>query len=256
MDLNSTKKMLRWVPNLFTIGNLLLGFYSIILSLRSDANQAMLKISAILIFLSVIFDGLDGFMARILDAKSELGGQLDSLADLVTFGIAPSTLFFMMFLNDLNVKLFSFQIPLGMILASFFPASVAYRLARFNVSHSEDSFDGLPSPIGGLVIALLPMIIYEIPLVIPNIIYIILYIFISYLMVSTIKYSKIQVSLFRRFSLLRGLILIFSFLALIIFLYIRFGLEISAFAILVVIFLYIISGIITLLIHLIQIFKL
>lgn len=256
MDSRSIKLMLRWVPNLFTMGNLLLGFYSIILSLRSDSNQAILKISAILIFLSVLFDGLDGFMARILNAKSELGGQLDSLADLVTFGIAPSALFYMMFLNDLNIKLFSFQIPMGMILASFFPASVAFRLARFNVSHSEDSFDGLPSPIGGLVIALLPMIIYEIPLVIPNIFYVLLYIFISYLMVSTIKYSKVQVSLFRKFSLLRGIILIFSFLALIIFLYLKFGLEIAAFVILIIIFLYIISGIITLMIHLIQIFKL
>ncbi|MFN3603255.1 MAG: CDP-diacylglycerol--serine O-phosphatidyltransferase [Leptonema sp. (in: bacteria)] len=255
MNFKFIKTKLRWVPNLFTLGNLLLGFYSMILSLRSEFNPDILKISGILIILSVSLDGLDGFMARILDAKSELGAQLDSLADLITFGIAPATLFFMMFLADFKISFFNLSIPIGMILASFFPVSVAYRLARFNVSHSEDSFDGLPSPIGGLVIALLPLIIYELSFEVHTFVFIILYLLISYLMVSTIRYSKIQVSLFRRFSVFRGMIFIIFFFVLIIFLYIKFGLNIAAIALLFLIFLYIISGIISLLIYLIQIYK-
>lgn len=254
--MSSFKKKLKWVPNLFTLGNLLLGFFSIILALRSEFNEYYLKISGILIFLAVLLDGFDGFFARLLDAKSELGAQLDSLADLTTFGIAPGSLFYMMFLHNLNYSFFNFTIPIGMILAGIYPVSVAFRLARFNVSHSEDSFDGLPSPIGGLVVALFPLIIYEVPFKIPNIFFILIYIINAYLMVSTIKYSKIQVSLFRRFSMVRIVFLLFFILSLILFLYFKFGLEIAAFAILIFIFLYITSGVITLIIHLIQIYKL
>lgn len=254
--MSSFKRKLRWVPNLFTMGNLLLGFFSTILALRSEFNEQYLKISGIFIFLAVLLDGFDGFFARLLNAKSELGAQLDSLADLTTFGIAPGSLFYMMFLHDLNYSFLNFTLPIGMILAGIYPVSVAFRLARFNVSHSEDSFDGLPSPIGGLVVALFPLIIYEIPFKITDTIFILIYIVTAYLMVSTIKYSKIQVSLFRRFTKIRIMFLLGFFIFLILFLYFKFGLEIAAFAILIFIFLYIISGIITLIIHLIQIYRL
>lgn len=250
------KNGIKWIPNLFTLGNLLLGFYATIISIQSQNNPEMLKLSGILIMIAAFLDGLDGFFARIFKATSEIGAQLDSLADLTAFGIAPGALFYMMYLNDTNIYLGNLILPFGMILSGIYPASVAYRLARFNVSHSSDSFDGLPSPIGGMIIALIPLIIYEIQIQIPKQIFIFIFILSSYLMISTIRYSKIQVSLFRKFSKLRAILLISFIWILLISLYIKFGIEIAASGLFILILLYIFSGIIAFIIHLIQEYKL
>ncbi len=252
----SIKNSLKWIPNLFTLGNLLLGFYATLISLKYNNNPDIYKLAGLLIILAALLDGLDGFFARLLKATSEIGAQLDSLADLTTFGIAPGALFFMIFLNDLQWQWGTLVIPVGIILAGLYPAAVAYRLARFNVSHSEDSFDGLPSPIGGLIIALMPLIIYEIKMQLPPLFFILIYILSAYLMVSTIKYSKVQVSLFRKFSKIRASFLIIFVLLILIFLYVKFGLKASASALFILILFYIISGIIAFIIHLIQIYKL
>jgi CDP-diacylglycerol--serine O-phosphatidyltransferase len=254
--LNSFKNSLKWIPNLFTLGNLWLGFYATLIVLQSNHNSNYIKIASLLIILAALLDGLDGFIARLLNATSEIGAQLDSLADLTTFGIAPGALFFMIFLQDLFWEWENLKIPIGMILAGLYPAAVAFRLARFNVSHSDDSFDGLPSPIGGLIVALIPLIIYEIQIKIPNIIFIMIYLFSAYLMVSTIKYSKIQVSLFRKFSKVRAILLILFILILLLGIYLKFGLDSVATTVFILILLYIISGIIAFIIHLIQIYRL
>lgn len=254
--INALKNSIKWIPNLFTLGNLLLGFYATIISIQSQHNPEILKLSGILIMIAAFLDGLDGFIARILNATSEIGAQLDSLADLTTFGIAPGALFYMMFLHNINISLENFLFPLGMFISGLYPVTVAYRLARFNVSHSSDSFDGLPSPIGGLIIALIPLIIYEIQITIPNQIFIFIFILSSYLMISTIRYSKIQVSIFRRFSKIRVLLLISFIWILLISLYIKFGIEIAASALFILILLYIFSGIIAFIIHIIQEYKL
>ncbi|GIX43325.1 MAG: CDP-diacylglycerol--serine O-phosphatidyltransferase [Leptospiraceae bacterium] len=254
--IDALKNSLKWIPNLFTLGNLWLGFYATLIALQSHSNSEYIKISSILIILAALLDGLDGFIARLLNATSEIGAQLDSLADLTTFGIAPGALFYMIFLQDLYWEWLNIRIPLGMILAGLYPAAVAFRLARFNVSHSDDSFDGLPSPIGGLIVALMPLILYEVQIKVPDFIFIIIYIFSAYLMVSTIKYSKVQVSLFRKFSTIRVIILLSFIFLVLIGIYIKFGLDATATAIFILLLLYIISGIIAFVIHLIQIYRL
>ncbi len=254
--INTLKNSIKWIPNLFTLGNLLLGFYATIISIQSQNNPEMFKLAGILIMIAAFLDGIDGFIARILNATSEIGAQLDSLADLTTFGIAPGALFYMMFLHDLNISIGNFLFPLGLIFSGLYPVTVAYRLARFNVSHSNDSFDGLPSPIGGMIVALIPLIIYEIQVLIPEEFFIFIFITSSYLMISTIRYSKIQVSLFRKFSKVRAILLILFIWGLLISLYIKFGIEIAATALFILILLYIFSGIIAFIIHIIQEYKL
>lgn len=249
MGLN-IKRRLAWIPNLFTLGNLWLGFFACIIALRGTGDN--LVIAGSLIFLAVLLDGLDGATARLLDAASELGAQLDSLADLTTFGIAPGILMYALVLSDYNTPLVSgAQIPTGMLLAGLFPAAVAFRLARFNVSHTPGSFQGLPSPVGGIIVALMPLAFRDV-LAVPAVPLILLYILTAYLMVSTIRYSKVQVALFRRFSVVRGGLLIFFSIALLVFVWFQFGAQFAAVGLLSMVLLYVVSGLISFLIHLVQ----
>ena len=118
---------LGWVPNLFTLGNLWLGFFSIIISLQNIGNPDLLRVAGGFIILAVLCDGLDGFAARLLNASSEVGAQLDSLADLTTFGIAPAALMYSLSLNDFMVPLTDrISLPAGMILAAIYPAAAAF----------------------------------------------------------------------------------------------------------------------------------
>jgi CDP-diacylglycerol--serine O-phosphatidyltransferase len=246
------KKRLSWVPNLFTLGNLWLGFFSCIFSLQVPGDERYLTIAGTMIILAALLDGLDGFMARLLNAQSAIGAQLDSLADLTTFGIAPGILFYSLLLNDFRVAVTdSVTLPLGMFLAGLYPAAVAFRLARFNVSHEPGVFEGVPSPVGGMIVALMPLAFQD-AIFMPGSILIVIFVITAYLMVSTIRYSKVQVALFRRFSLLRGSLLIAFALSLVIFLLVRFGIQYAAAFLFALILLYIVSGIISFLIHLIQ----
>lgn len=246
------KKRLAWVPNLFTLGNLWLGFFSCIISLQVPGDQRYLAISGTMIMLAALLDGLDGFMARLLDAQSEVGAQLDSLADLTTFGIAPGILVYSLLLADFNVALNdSITLPLGMLIAGLYPAAVAFRLARFNVSHEPGVFQGVPSPVGGMIVALIPLAFQD-AIVLPDAVLLVIYIVTAYLMVSTIRYSKVQVALFRKFSLFRGSLLLAFAIGLVAFLLFRFGTQYAAAAVFAMIIMYIVSGLISFLIHLIQ----
>ena len=251
------RKKLQWVPNLFTLGNLSLGFFAIILSansmgLNQSQNHAALSLSGGLILLAMLLDGLDGYAARLLKAQSDLGAQLDSLADLTTFGIAPGVVMYVLVLNDLNFRIEGFpSIPLGMFVAVIWPATAAYRLARFNVAHSEDSFTGLPSPIAGLIVGLMPVIQKETP-GLPDSLLVVIYVIVAFLMVSTLKFSKPQVTLIRKFSSVRmGIVFIFVMSGLVL-IGIRFGMGYSAVALLIILSVYIASGIVSFIIHAIQ----
>jgi CDP-diacylglycerol---serine O-phosphatidyltransferase len=134
------------LPNLLTTGSLFSGFYSIISSLNQDFISA-----AIAIFIALILDGMDGRVARLLNAQSAFGAQFDSLSDLLSFGIAPPLLaynFNVLYLNPLGFS------KLGWISAFIFLAAVALRLARFNVDTREAKryFYGLPCPAGAALI--------------------------------------------------------------------------------------------------------
>ncbi len=250
--LSSLKKKLVWVPNLFTLGNLTLGFISVITSMKGEQDPSLIPLAGLLIVLAVFFDGLDGFAARLLDAQSELGAQLDSLADLTTFGIAPGVLMYVIYLDELTIDMFwKSGIPAGMFLAAIFPAFAAFRLARFNVDHSPEGFTGLPSPIAGIIIAMMAILSHE-GLHIPFIPATGIYILIGILMVSTVGYAKPQVTIFRNHSPARIVMAVGVLIGVLIFMFVRYDLRVTLAVLFGLIMIYVLSGIVSLIIHLIQ----
>jgi len=139
------------VPSLLTSAALFSGFYSIIYTVNSVLyHRDEYRNAVIAIILATFFDSLDGRMARLMKAESEFGSHFDSIADMVSFGVAPSVLLYASALSKLG--------RLGWLAAFLFLACAAIRLARFNViSHSAPSrkyFKGLSSPVaaGGAVL--------------------------------------------------------------------------------------------------------
>ncbi len=125
------------IPNLFTLGNLSCGVLAI-LSIFNDQQET----AVYLVILAAILDFFDGFLARLLKVSGELGKQLDSLADLVTFGVAPS------FMLYANAEMINGYARYSFILLAVFSA---YRLAKFNIdTRQTTSFIGVPTPITGL----------------------------------------------------------------------------------------------------------
>jgi CDP-diacylglycerol--serine O-phosphatidyltransferase len=246
------KRRLGWIPNLFTLGNLTLGFFAILLASRAHTNDGLLVVAAVLILLAMLCDGLDGFAARLLHARSELGAQLDSLADLTAFGIAPAVLFYNFVLHDYNYEVSSTLIvPTGMLLSAIYPACAAYRLARFNVVHDDQGFVGLPSPVAGVAVALMPLAFGQL-IHIPGPILTVIFVLAAFLMVSTIRYAKPQAVVLRRFSPLRLGILLVSLLVGLVFVGWRYGLDYSAAGIFSIITIYTATGLVSLIIHAIQ----
>ena len=151
-------RWLKAVPNSLTLCNSLCGFAAIINTLRAcDPAQpfsgvscpSILATSAILILFAMVFDALDGFAARILNAASMHGIQMDSLADMVTFGVAPATLVVIMTRSLPGYDGRFFYIVWA--LAAVYLGGAALRLATYNVhamveKKSSDKFSGLPSP--------------------------------------------------------------------------------------------------------------
>ena len=194
-----------WIPNSLTMGNLLFGFIAIV-----NASQEQYVIAGICILFAALLDGFDGQIARMLHVTSNIGEQLDSLADCVAFGIAPGYLAYSAYLFNVSFSLNGTKhVPLGMFIAAAFPLCAAYRLARFNVSHDSGSFSGLPSPIAGIVMALVP-IAFSNPEDIRShlLIFVPAFITVALLMVSTIKFSKPQANAFKKIHGLKLILLI------------------------------------------------
>jgi len=242
----------RWIPNTLTFGNLLSGFLSVtVASSVVDINSAsavnLFLVSGFLILLATVFDGLDGAVARALGVQSSLGEQLDSLADLTTFGVAPAFLLYKISLFQIVIP-FSFfdnpkNFPLGMLVASIYPMATAFRLARFNIGHSANSFTGLPSPIAGLFVAFFPFFANQYPVSLWYTVPIMLAL--SFLMVSNLRYSKVTVTI--RSHLTRLRIILFVGILILSFLLLKWYFIIVAFLIL-----YIFSGILGILFHILQ----
>lgn len=130
------------VPNFFTVLNIFFGFLCIVASVNHQFEVAVWYI-----LLSAICDSLDGFMARLTRSASAFGVELDSLADVISFGAAPSAFVYMLFLQDFG--------PAGILIASSQLIFGALRLARFNVQlvgFSKEYFTGLPIPLSALTI--------------------------------------------------------------------------------------------------------
>jgi len=172
------------IPNVFTFINLSCGVISILSAM--DEKYAM---AGVFILLAGLVDRYDGRIARFLDVSSDLGKELDSLADLVSFGVAPSILVYLLF----KLESFGPKGLLGFVVLLLFPICGAYRLARFNAAEFDGSFTGVPITIVGCFMALFSIIVIQLNLNMTMLIYIsvLLMIIGSYLMVSTIRLKKV-----------------------------------------------------------------
>ncbi|NWF87944.1 MAG: CDP-diacylglycerol--serine O-phosphatidyltransferase [Ignavibacteriaceae bacterium] len=172
------------IPNLFTAMNMFCGFLSII-----NTSQQKYFYAAWLIIIAAIFDALDGFMARLTKSSSELGVELDSLSDVVSFGTAPAFLIY-------SIYLFQYEV-LGILISSLLLIAGGFRLARFNVQlvgFDKKFFKGLPIPTAAIVLISFILTFYNTTtgfsefhskFIIPIVI------ILSLLMVSKVKYDTI-----------------------------------------------------------------
>jgi CDP-diacylglycerol--serine O-phosphatidyltransferase len=137
------RKGIYLLPNLFTTVGLFFGFYAIVSALKGHFDNA-----AMAIFIAMIFDGLDGRVARMTNTSSAFGAEFDSLSDMVAFGVAPALVAYSWGLHPLG--------KVGWLIAFLYTAGTALRLARFNTKIGKVSkryFQGLPSPVAAAVIA-------------------------------------------------------------------------------------------------------
>ena len=171
------------LPSLFTVANLFCGFYAILLTINQMYNQA-----AIAIGIAILLDSMDGFIARLTNSTSEFGLQLDSLSDVISFGVAPSILVLKWgLLPNVDTRLAG---------AAAFTLTLcgAMRLARFNVqSGNRKHFVGLPIPAAGGTIAAIVYFLKD-PVssqVFANIMVAVTFI-LAFLMVSTLRYNSLK----------------------------------------------------------------
>lgn len=193
------------IPNLFTSLNMFSGFLSMIYSSQGNFTYA-----GWLIIVAAIFDTLDGLMARLTKSSSELGVELDSLSDIVSFGAAPSFLLF-------KTYFYAFD-TIGIIISSLPLISGGFRLARFNVQlvgFDKKYFTGLPIPSAAILFSTMVLSFYENGfdeifnyIIVPSVF------IVSFLMVSNIRYET-----FPKFTVdnlkTKPLIFLFIFLALV-----------------------------------------
>jgi CDP-diacylglycerol--serine O-phosphatidyltransferase len=236
------------IPNIMTLGNLLCGCLGIVFVFEGNLLYA-----AHLIFLAGILDFLDGFVARLLNQHSEIGKQLDSLADMVTFGVLPAFITAKLIQQSLNQDsiltdlvpsnlLSQIHLPLIAYIAFILALFSCLRLAKFNIdTRQSDSFIGVPTPANAFVVAAFPLIIKFNPeytfLVLNSTILIAYTLIMSYLMISEIPLFALK---FKNFSWANNKIkYLFLILSVILLVTIQFV------AIPLIIFLYIIMSIIS-----------
>jgi CDP-diacylglycerol--serine O-phosphatidyltransferase len=164
---------MRYIPNVITLLNLLCGCLAIAFLLTEGLVllatpegtlyfdlPASIGIASVLIGVAAVLDFLDGFVARLLKVESPMGVQLDSLADVVTFGVAPGMILFSFLRLSWSAEHTAMDSSIIYLLPAFLvPAAAAWRLARFNTSpvHS-DYFEGVPTPAIGLTVASFPLV--------------------------------------------------------------------------------------------------
>lgn len=164
---------MKQIPNLFTLLNLFFGCCAIVFAMQnsithffSDQGEyfvsfpEQIAIASLFIGLSAVVDFLDGFVARLFKASSEMGKQLDSLADAVSFGAAPGIILYQFLRMSYAQQPDGLDVNIGWLLPAFIvPCAAAWRLAKFNIDDSQQyGFKGMPTPAVGLLIASLPLI--------------------------------------------------------------------------------------------------
>lgn len=166
---------MKQIPNIFTLLNLFAGCLAIVFALQTNSvniyiNDSLsssfnipekLSLAGICIFIAGIIDFLDGFLARILKASSEMGKQLDSLSDVVSFGVAPGVIIYQLLRFSYAREPNGLDVNITWLLPAFIiSCAAAYRLARFNLDQTQQfHFKGLPVPAVGILIASFPLIL-------------------------------------------------------------------------------------------------
>ncbi len=163
---------MKQIPNLFTLLNLFFGCIAIVYALPGSTAYTTyegewfayfvenLKLASLFICIAAVIDFLDGFVARALKASSEMGKQLDSLADIVSFGVAPAIILYQFLRIAHQQQLVGLDTSIiGLLPAFIYACAGGYRLARFNIDTEQSyGFKGVPIPAAGLLVASLPMI--------------------------------------------------------------------------------------------------
>jgi len=172
------------LPNLMTTAALFAGFYAVIAGIQGQFEQG-----AIAILIAMVFDGLDGRIARMTNSCSAFGAEYDSLADMISFGLAPAILIFQWALMDFG--------KLGWLVAFIYTVAAALRLARFNTQvgvADKRYFQGLPSPAAAALLAGLIWVVEssEIDLAITPVVALVLTVFAGLMMVSNTRFSSFK----------------------------------------------------------------
>lgn len=167
---------MKQIPNIFTLLNLFFGCMAIVFALQTNTviiyindqfNSSFnipekLSWAAICILIAAVIDFLDGFVARLLKATSDMGKQLDSLCDVVSFGVAPSVVLYQLLKFSFAREENGLEVSIAWLVPSFILAcAAAYRLAKFNLDTDQQfSFKGVPVPAVGILIASFPLILH------------------------------------------------------------------------------------------------
>lgn len=164
---------MKQIPNIFTLLNLFFGCIAIVFALQNSieitADGQFVRLTeelyyaSLFIGIAAVIDFLDGFVARALNASSEMGKQLDSLADVVSFGAAPSIILYQFLRMSFIRENEGVETSMLWLMPAFvFACAGAYRLARFNLGTEQSfGFKGVPIPAAGLVVASLPLIYWN-----------------------------------------------------------------------------------------------
>lgn len=167
---------MKQIPNIFTLLNLVFGCLAIIVTLQNGVGirytpegaqlfdiSEKIYLAAVFIGIAAVIDFLDGLVARLFKATSEIGKQLDSLADVVSFGVAPSLILYQFLRMSYAREEGGIEVSIFLLLPALLVACAgAYRLARFNIDNSQSyGFKGVPIPAAGLLIASLPLIYWN-----------------------------------------------------------------------------------------------
>lgn len=170
-----TKKQVKaQSANIITLFNLCLGIFAILLILNDHSHMSLL-----MIFLACLFDRFDGSIARKLNVVSDFGKELDSLCDLVSFGIAPALLLYQSVLHHYSA--------IGIFATVLYILCGAVRLARYNVTEFDGIFQGLPITVAGCLMTLSFLLIHHIP----GVIFLLFTLVMAFMMVSTFKLKKL-----------------------------------------------------------------
>ncbi|MCL6599309.1 CDP-diacylglycerol--serine O-phosphatidyltransferase [Alicyclobacillus macrosporangiidus] len=189
--------LIKMVPSLLTVGNLVLGMVALVLALQGFTADA-----ALLVVIGMVLDGMDGRVARWLQAESAFGKELDSLSDIVTFGVAPALIMYEVVLQNEGWP--------GLVLATLFPVCGALRLARFNVqTKSTHYFVGLPiTAAGGILstMALYKNVLYPSDVILP----------LGMLVLALLMISQVRYPNFKKVAFPRSAIVMVPLLAILV----------------------------------------